>query len=137
MKYVTILLLSCLALNSCKNGTNDPNSSASETPSGIYTITVLPEHNNISKELTISFDDATKKVSGHSGCNQFFGTYKIEGNALNFSQMGSTRKMCEPAANALETAMLQSLDRINAYTIKDNMLHLNVDSNTIIQAVKN
>ncbi|SFC93127.1 META domain-containing protein [Algibacter pectinivorans] len=137
MKYFTILLVSFLALNACKNSNTNPDSSNAEPPSGTYTINTLPEHNNISQELTITFDEATKKVSGHSGCNQFFGTYNVNGTSLTFSQMGSTRKMCDPNANALETAMLQSLNQINTYTIKDNVLQLKVDNKTFIQAVKN
>lgn len=34
------------------------------------------------------------RVSGSAGCNRFFGGYKISGDKLQFSAVGSTKKLC-------------------------------------------
>jgi heat shock protein HslJ len=35
------------------------------------------------------------KISGHGGCNRFFGSYEIENNSkLSFSPIGSTKMAC-------------------------------------------
>ncbi|KFF15034.1 META domain-containing protein [Flavobacterium hydatis] len=60
----------------------------------------------------IKFDPATKKVSGNSGCNNFFGTYTLKGNdQIQFSNLGSTRMACiDPEASKTEQKILSLLD---------------------------
>ncbi|MCD0474571.1 META domain-containing protein [Flavobacterium sp. EDS] len=44
---------------------------------------------------SIKFDPTEKKVSGNTGCNNFFGTYTLKGNDhIVFSGLGSTRMAC-------------------------------------------
>jgi heat shock protein HslJ len=44
---------------------------------------------------TINFDEENKKVSGYSGCNNYQGSYSIEGSKIIvFSQFASTRMAC-------------------------------------------
>ena len=48
------------------------------------------------------------KVSGNGGCNNFFGTFKLDGRSLNIGELGSTRMMCEGNME-LEDAYLKVL----------------------------
>lgn len=44
---------------------------------------------------SIKFDPTTKKVSGNTGCNNFFGTYTLKGDDhIAFGALGSTRMAC-------------------------------------------
>ncbi|MGB0864776.1 MAG: META domain-containing protein, partial [Saprospiraceae bacterium] len=56
------------------------------------------------------FNTEEHKVSGFSGCNNFFGSYKVDGNNISFSQMASTRKLCRGPVNKLEQDMLSVLN---------------------------
>ncbi|KIA99581.1 hypothetical protein OA93_05370 [Flavobacterium sp. KMS] len=61
---------------------------------------------------SIKFDPATKKVSGNSGCNNFFGTYTLKGNdQIQFGNLGSTRMAClDEKTSKIEQKVLSLLD---------------------------
>jgi heat shock protein HslJ len=64
--------------------------------------------------------DAQGRAGGSGGCNQWHAQYRIEGSKISFSQIGSTRMLCEGPAGEQENvffAMLQSVDR---YTLGPN-----------------
>ncbi|MBC7770736.1 MAG: META domain-containing protein [Phycisphaerales bacterium] len=56
---------------------------------------------------TIEF--AGDRVVGSGGCNRFFGGYRTEGEAVSFSEIGSTEMACEPQIMQSETAFFQAL----------------------------
>jgi len=49
------------------------------------------------------------KVTGSGGCNRLFGTATIEGSAITFSAMGSTRMACPRAVMVQEGRFLGAL----------------------------
>ncbi|HTN47765.1 MAG TPA: META domain-containing protein [Flavipsychrobacter sp.] len=58
----------------------------------------------------IQFDAKTKKITGNTGCNRFFGTYTSDRDEITFSNLGSTKMAClENETAATETKMLQLL----------------------------
>lgn len=59
-------------------------------------------------EPFVTFDDKGG-VHGQSGCNGFFGGWKLEGSELSFSNLGSTMKMCTPEAMEVESKFMQAL----------------------------
>jgi len=107
-----------------------------EILSGTYRLAVL-ENEMITEELTIAFDETTNKVSGFSRCNQYFGTYKTDGNSIVFSQIGSTKKYCQSEANKIEQKFLKALSKVNMFSLQENNLSLHVDKETLIQANQN
>ncbi|OCQ19677.1 hypothetical protein A7985_19885 [Pseudoalteromonas luteoviolacea] len=58
--------------------------------------------------ITIEFLDAFR-VNGYAGCNRFFGQGEIREGQLFVSNIGMTRKLCEPEINAKEQAFLNML----------------------------
>ena len=64
------------------------------------------------------------RVSGNLGCNNFFGTYKIEhGLRISFGQMGSTMKACPDMST--ENRLSEIFGMADNYTVKDGTLSLN------------
>ena len=49
------------------------------------------------------------RVSGSTGCNRFTGTYKQDGNNLQFSPPAVTKMACPPPVEALERSFLQAM----------------------------
>lgn len=49
-----------------------------------------------------------QEINGTLGCNQFFGSYLIEGNYLHLINIGMTRKMCEPKTMEHEDIMVRN-----------------------------
>lgn len=70
--------------------------------------------------MFIQFDVVEKRVDGRAACNRFFGNYEMDGNSLKFSPMGATRMACPDLQ--IETEFFQTLDKVDAFTIKDNLL---------------
>ena len=68
---------------------------------------------------TLAFDEQGA-VSGSTGCNTFSGEVAIDGNALSFGPLVTTRMACaDPAANAQEEAFLSAMERVSAYTVDE------------------
>jgi heat shock protein HslJ len=85
---------------------------------------------------TIAFSgDGT--VTGSGGCNDFNGTYTVDGSNLTFGPLASTKKACGDAVNTLETAYLAALQATTAYEItSDSKLKLTAGATTLTFAVQ-
>ena len=83
---------------------------------------------------TLAFaEDGT--VSGSTGCNTFTGSVTIEGTALEFGPLATTRMACaDPAVNEQEQAFLLAIEGVNSYTIdEDGRLVLEGDAPLVFE----
>lgn len=64
------------------------------------------------------------KINGHAGCNGYFGSVIIAGEAISFGNLGSTRKACTEPAMSQEVRLLEALDSTRGYRLKDGELVL-------------
>jgi heat shock protein HslJ len=76
------------------------------------------------RQPNILLDPVKKRVSGFSGCNNFFGGYELDGPSLKFGLIGSTRRACPDLETALETDVFKALDETRAWNMEDSMLLL-------------
>ncbi|MCP4358634.1 MAG: META domain-containing protein [Chloroflexi bacterium] len=82
-------------------------------------------------ETTIAFQDGG--VNGVAGCNNYFGSYQIDGNHIDMGPIGSTEMFCEPEAlMAQETAYLGTLRLATQFQIEDDQLILMDEEETIL-----
>ncbi|MFC3891740.1 META domain-containing protein [Lentzea rhizosphaerae] len=81
--------------------------SVSSTPAGV--------------EATIKFENG--KLDAKTGCNDAFGTYKVDGSTITF-ELGHTEKSCEPDKMAVEKVVLETLKGQVTYKIDRNNLTL-------------
>lgn len=63
--------------------------------------------NMAAKEQFVAFK-AGGEITGHGGCNQFFGQYSQEGQTLTIGALASTKKFCADVMQA-ENRFLQTL----------------------------
>jgi heat shock protein HslJ len=65
----------------------------------------------VQAEFTLIFDEATQRLAGKAGCNQYFAGYTLQSDALVVSAPGATKKFCHTPENimALESSFLQYL----------------------------
>lgn len=64
-------------------------------------------------------------LTGFSGCNQIFGKYVRDGNGLRFLDVSMTKMACtEDDVIGIEIGVMDSLDKIDRYEIKNGMLIL-------------
>jgi heat shock protein HslJ len=66
---------------------------------------------------------ADSKVTGSGGCNRMFGTYTLNGDALTFNGVGSTKMACQGGMD-IETAFLPALSRVAKWRITGQQLEL-------------
>jgi heat shock protein HslJ len=72
-------------------------------------------------QATLTFPDAGK-IAGNGSCNRFFGSAEINGNAIKFSGLGSTRMACPEEIMNQETKYLQALETAERFEWKDPYL---------------
>jgi heat shock protein HslJ len=74
---------------------------------------------DVEADLTFK-EDGT--VTGTSGCNEFGGSYTVEGDQITFNDIVSTLKLCDTPIMDQEEAMQQVLTGTATYQIEGNSL---------------
>lgn len=79
------------------------------------------------------FDGGQKRVSGKSGCNNFFGGYEKSDGKLSFKQMAGTMMACSEELNKLEHQFLTLIgDKSFRYDVADQTLNLYLDDKLVL-----
>jgi heat shock protein HslJ len=60
---------------------------------------------------------ADGKVTGMGGCNRYAGSANIDGSAIKFLPMGSTRMACSPAVMKQEARFHSTLEKVTAWRV--------------------
>lgn len=88
---------------------------------------------NLMKGLPIfEFNLSEMRVSGHAGCNQFFGEINLKGNSISFGTLTSTKMAC-PDMN-VEQKIFQALNQ-NNFTYKIDKLKLILEAESGIRMI--
>lgn len=77
---------------------------------------------DITAAPSIEFIETKNQVNGFAGCNNYFGSFEINGNNLSFGPLGMTRKMCPDMS--VENLMMGYLDKISTYEFSEGTLIL-------------
>lgn len=123
-KQLSLLVVS-LSLFACSTqSTNDkPVDIAMEIQNSWQLISV--DGQDVSNEInsTLNIDDENK-ATGKLACNNFFGGVDLEQDQLTIAQMGSTRMLCDEAANNVEMIVTNVLSGGAQVEITDGNLKL-------------
>ena len=87
-----------------------------------WTVIKIKGLEQLSASPTMIFEKEDSKVSGFAGCNNYFSTYTISGNALNFGPAGATRKLCPDMS--VEDVFFKNLPNIARFEIVKKELYL-------------
>ncbi len=98
------------------------------------------------KLVKISDDDFSKKgitlkitskgLSGMAGVNNYFGTYKINGNKISVSKLGVTEMLGSNKKMEAEETYIDILENVKTIEIKGNKLILKTELEEILTFVK-
>jgi heat shock protein HslJ len=77
-------------------------------------------------EIFVSFEDG--EVTGNGGCNQFFGSYKIEGGAIAFGPIASTKMLCPDPVQQNEDHLFEVLSQIAGFRRDGTELELTAEA---------
>ncbi len=73
----------------------------------------------------LKFDQTEGRISGHSGCNSFFGKFKADKFNLEIGEVGATKMACfEDGRMDVETQFFAVFEQVDSYTIEGNTLIL-------------
>ncbi|WP_445737974.1 META domain-containing protein [Mariniflexile sp.] len=134
MKLI-LVFFSIFALKTCDN-TQKIKSGQNNTLGGVYHIYSIPDTTITDPQLTIEFDAETKQVSGFSGCNRFFGTFSLNENSLKMGPLASTKMFCDDSANKIETALLESLSKMDSFKNENGTTSFLSNKKVLIRAIK-
>jgi heat shock protein HslJ len=72
-------------------------------------------------QSTLRFE-TSDQVSGMAGCNRFFGSVSIDGDAISFGALGATRMACPAAITDQEDRFLKALANARRFETKNGLL---------------
>jgi len=75
------------------------------------------------------------RLTGFGGCNKLMGTVKLDGNAIAFPGVGSTKMYCKET-QAVETSFMNALRATNAFALEGDKLTLLDGSKELATLVK-
>lgn len=85
---------------------------------------------NQKREIYFTLKNLENRITGFAGCNGISGEYTLEdGNRIKFSKIAVTQMFCP---NTDESAFLKALNLADNYTIKEDVLSLNVGKRTTL-----
>ncbi|WP_223032545.1 META domain-containing protein [Hanstruepera marina] len=136
MKLITVFF-ALITMTTCGNSKSATtvDKQSQKALNGEFSINQINGSKISLEDLTISFNDSLKTVSGYSGCNRFSGTYETIGNTLKIGPLASTKMACTPDRNAVESQFLSLLNEINTYEYLDGKLILKTGDKTVITAL--
>lgn len=83
-----------------------------------------------SRPVTTRFEAG--QVSGFSGCNNFTGSYTIDGDRVTFGRLAATMMACPEPEMAFESAFHEAFSGTLRYSIRADQLSLITESGTVI-----
>jgi heat shock protein HslJ len=122
-----LALLAITMLAACGgSGDADPT-----LPGTSWTVTSINRVPAADPKPTIQFaDDGT--VSGNTTCNQYSGTYTVDGKKITFSPLASTMMACtDPALSAQESIFVETVQGATNWAIDDGNLSLTGEKNLV------
>ncbi|MCB0770589.1 MAG: META domain-containing protein [Flavobacteriales bacterium] len=71
----------------------------------------------------VRLDQEGSKLEGFSGCNSLFGGFELDGDKIQFPNIGGTKKYCQEVQST-ETAFLSALRSTDGFKMDGNALKL-------------
>ncbi|WP_298719859.1 META domain-containing protein [uncultured Oceanisphaera sp.] len=102
----TIAAATALLLSACSGGLKVVESDLQHHHWNLTAINGVAVDPEIKSDLEIA-EHFT--INGMAGCNRFFGSATLEQNRLKADPLASTKMACDPVAQKVETAVLQTL----------------------------
>ncbi|MDH0748281.1 META domain-containing protein [Pseudomonas sp. GD03842] len=59
------------------------------------------------------------RAYGSGGCNHWFAAYRLEGDAISFGPVGSTRRLCAPALMEQERRFFDALGHVQRWDLSN------------------
>lgn len=137
MKYIplALTLFVTLSANKCNNKTAEA-AGGGDVAAGASKITSIVDSKWVVRSIkgnTVSMPDGAEapwlrllkdggKVEGFGGCNSVMGGFKLEGDRVEFPNLGSTKKYCE-STQPTENAFMSAMRNTKTFKMDGEILH--------------
>lgn len=88
------------------------------------------------EEANIVFNPQENKFNGRC-CNSFFGTYSIEGNQIDFANLGSTKMFCQGVIGDAEHLLFSMLTASQYVSISGSEMQMKSDNGVLYFVANN
>lgn len=122
--YLSMLLAVLLFTTSCATGkkANGTSQLLNNTKWVLTSFTDNGKENKVTHgRAFIKFDESKQSVGGNGSCNNFGGSYTLNGNNLTVSKVFSTKMFCQDVQKT-EDSFLRLLETASRYEVKGNHL---------------
>ena len=140
MKTILLFTLACAVALFVGCGTTLKSSAAEPAKPLVGTVWTLAEMDGKALTVieglrppTLQLDSATKRASGVSGINRYFGSYESSGATLKFGPIGGTKMGGPRPAMAVESAFVKALASVTSFNIVSNRLELKAGDKTVLR----
>jgi heat shock protein HslJ len=89
----------------------------------------------VNPPVTITLDETKKGISGHGGCNRYFGAYQSSGETISFTGIGSTKMFCQDS-QAIEDAYFKAIGMVQSFKTEGNKLYLLAQEKVVLEFSK-
>ncbi|SIQ51413.1 Heat shock protein HslJ [Chryseobacterium sp. RU37D] len=126
MKNLFFSICTAAVLVSCGTMSSPSASKVGKTQSSLAGTKWALADNVKGKTPTLNIEG--EKISGNAGCNNYFGTVKMDPSSGNFSAgaLGSTRMMCDNMN--VENNFMDMMKKTNKYVVTGSVLELYQDN---------
>ena len=131
LRLTCLLAMTALVAVACNTAAANGNSGLANTEWLLSTMGGAP----IASGTNVTLGFGLAQASGNSGCNDYSAGYQTDGSrGLVFGNIAATRKLCDQAANVLETKYYASLGQVARYALAGGNLTLLDRSNSAVLA---
>ncbi len=103
----------------------DPQDTSLEGRPWLLTAYAVPDAvTSLIPDTQITAQFANGNMSGSAGCNNYFASYTLEGNAVTFGPAGATKMYCETPEGLMqqEAAFLSAIEKAASYRVEGRTL---------------
>lgn len=86
------------------------------------------------KKPTVTFNVKELRINGNTSCNNFNGTFKVNGNTINLSENFAMTKMMCPGNG--ERKFLEEFQKVNKYAVSGDQLMMMIDDMVMMQFIR-
>jgi heat shock protein HslJ len=123
-RHSRVLLAGALFLAACQSAAPPPPAGEHPLVNTAWRIRDVDERPLLDDPAATLVIESRERVSGHAGCNRYFGRVGLDGAGIAIDQMGSTRMACAPPVMEQEQRVLAALSAVAYWESRDDVLLL-------------
>ncbi len=130
---LTVFLLSCISLSA---KTKKKIINLNETSWELSQIIKRGKEQEFPQNANITINFADNKINGHSGVNNYFGSFEIKNNSIKIGPVGSTRMAGPENLMKIEFEYLKLLQDSKTIEFNNNLLILTTNDGKVLKFEK-